>query len=118
MKAFRVEHLTKKAYHSDCFAGPYGSSGSTCAKDWTDRLHSAPLHPSPQDDIINCPSFFDEFICGFKSLNQLKSWFNSKELDNLKNLGFIIAEYTTSDSLKGNKQIIFIGDGERIIHFL
>jgi hypothetical protein len=54
-------------------------------------------------------------ICGFKSFQDLTNWFNWTELQTLKELGFVIAEYETKEVYVGSKQLVFIPEGERTI---
>jgi len=67
-------------------------------------------HPSPHDDIGIKRRPKDEEKCGFLSMEQLRNWFNKQELNQLKKLGFFIAEVKGRITAIGEKQILFIPD--------
>jgi hypothetical protein len=114
MKVFRVEH-SEETYGNN-FAGPYGVSNFIEAFRWTDRIIDSTTHPIPKDDIqLPFEGFNPNFICGFKSFQDLTNWFNWTELQTLKELGFVIAEYETKEVYAGSKQLVFIPEGERTI---
>ena len=112
MKVFRVEHKSKKL-NANRYGGPYGISGLVSTSDWVEEAHYS--LPTPQSDIPNIPAFFDDYICGFKSLSQLQSWFTPLEIKNLKQLGFVIVQYKTKKTLKGSRQVLFVPEGLRTI---
>jgi len=78
--------------------GPY--RGPHCTDEWSDRpnIHRRDLdnkHPPPFNEtwknlILDWESNIKDLFFGFKDIKQLKNWFNEKELDNLKDLGYDI----------------------------
>lgn len=83
--------------------GPYASFSERL---WTTRTHSAPEHPSPDREGLNIQH---GEICGFESIDKLRSWFNDKELNALHSLEYVVAVFKVSpNSCKvGNKQVVF-----------
>lgn len=120
MKVYRVEHL--KETQGPVFMGPYENEITSCEA-WASPMsnfHGDDSHPEPFADPLLMNWTFpidwrDHYYCGFTSLSQLKSWFTSSELKNLKDLGFVIASYEAKEVQKGKTQCLFIPKGKRKI---
>lgn len=114
-KVYRVEHTDFE--NGTVFAGPYSASGINIAEDWADVTslgHGDDNHPPPtkdpllKDHELIQKNNFENYYFGFKSLDQLKSWFSQTELQKLSELNYIIAEYTPESIIEGEKQLLFI----------
>jgi hypothetical protein len=56
-------------------------------------------------------SDYMKFIFGFINLKQLKKWFPSEQLEELKNLGYRIVSYEVdSDVVASKYQAVFLAD--------
>lgn len=101
---YRVQHSTENI-------GPYVSSKIKWSIEWYSEMmshHSNICHPNLRED--NLSEYRDsDYVCGFNSLDKLKSWFDGY-LFNLIDAGFIIAEYEVEDYITGisGKQVVFI----------
>lgn len=106
MKIFRVEH-------KNTGDGPYYDS--TFRDAWQSAPHST---STGHIDPLDIKSGFDyeqyEDLCrgwrsGFKSMNDLQSWFNENELDKLSQFGYIITAFEVPCNYVhvGNNQVIF-----------
>jgi hypothetical protein len=49
----------------------------------------------------------EEERCGFKDLNQFRSWFNLRDRKLLHTMGFILTIYEAKDIVYGRYQILF-----------
>lgn len=110
---FRVEHAVLK--NELVYAGPYGVSGIVNSYEWDvcNRHSNNETHPPVDfDKKLNFCSktMTNRFYCGFESIEQLKNWFNSRELNLLKSLDFVIREYKVpkKNIRFGDKQVVFI----------
>lgn len=86
--------------------GPYSFFG--CHSPWSERNHNySDSHPRPNEDGIKTSQF--NFRYGFKSIAQLKHWFNELELAALAGHGFVIKTYSVRDTACqfGSKQVCF-----------
>jgi len=74
MKVYRVERTCNKK-------GPYTGSGI----DWEDYNHyCSNNHPAPADDTVLCHFYpYNNYLFGFESIKDLKSWFSVAELRKL-----------------------------------
>lgn len=107
MIIYRVEHPRSKK-------GPYNSK--SISWDWQTGNHnkSRNKHPTPDLDFKKKDSqeFFSKknYIFGFKSLKQLKNWFNNRELKRLESKGCKIYKIKIdgrSKVLLGKRQLAF-----------
>ena len=105
MVIFRIENEQK--------LGPYYA---TYDSKWQTKDHGeSKKTPGPSADKIqntNKPLnsiLKNSHLFGFKSLEQLKKWFSKKELKNLHNKGFLLAEIqcATKYIRLGGKQLVF-----------
>lgn len=111
---FRVE--TSDGY------GPYRNSvfpSRMWVTDWS--RHTDDRHPCSDDEFPQWywwnpqqpfpegyPNQHDEYVCGFKDLDQLFEWFDDDvEIDNLFKLGFDIYEFEVEFALIGKYQVMF-----------
>ena len=114
MIIYRIEH--KKVKNKKAYAGPYGVSDLVSSGDWSRSNSSIETHPTPfQDPILSLHFPFatksmSKYHFGFKNIKDLKKWFNSRELKNLKKLNFIIVQYKAEKVLNGTGQVMFIPD--------
>ncbi len=119
---YRVEHKRKKMEGAYCFAGPYGVSNVVESSEWTERAHTAPRNPPPDEDekimelMQENPDYEcwqGDLHCGFSSMEQLKNWFSVGELRKLSSLGFVIACYNVDATIEGKTQVLFLPSGGR-----
>ena len=115
MIIYRVEHLTQKS--GNVFAGPYLASGHIDSKEWdiNDDHLNMDTHPNPFFDsklkkhfpFNDC--YFKQYRSGFKSIDQLKSWFNDDQIRRLMSLGFVIVKYNVPNDnvICGKKSLVF-----------
>lgn len=94
MIIYRIEHNDG--------IGPYFKQ----AGQWCEQNHCNDFHPSPEMEGL--PLDYD-YYCGFKNKKSLTKWFNSKELKNLKELGFKLVKYKVHPKYVhvGKYQVIF-----------
>lgn len=113
MKVYRIEHRSEK--YGSFYRGPYGASG-TNSETWQTVNHDT-TRPIPSKDINMeyTLRWKGKFICGFENITKLKRWFTQKERNNLHKLGFIVAEYSYNEIMKGEKQVLFTPKGKRKI---
>jgi len=101
---FRVQHKEQNV-------GPYVGGKISWDVEWYSRMmghHANYSHPNLREDDLSVYSN-SEYVCGFDSLDKLKSWFDGYLL-NLIDAGFIIAEYQVEGYIIGisGKQVVFI----------
>lgn len=101
--------------------GPYNAEvaedlgGGSLQDYWTDREHNSTTHPSPLHDEgfdeLDLENIYGEGygsrLFGFESIQQLKKWFNDKELKQLKELGFDVVKRKASDIWSSGRQVFF-----------
>lgn len=71
--------------------------------------YASPYHPEPWRDIKNCPDNFDDYIFGFETIQQARTWFSSKHdlKDCYKKDGLRLARYISEDYFRGKFQVMF-----------
>lgn len=101
---FRVQNFSGK--------GPYNASDES----WQDKPHSRISRcPGPHEDNIRIYELerqtgisSHKWLFGFKSLQQLHTWFTDSELQNLKKIGFEPCEIKAYLVAYGQKQVVFV----------
>lgn len=94
--------------------GPYNSGNL----DWQTRNHDSKQTPHLELDILlKYKARYNHYayLYGFKSMDQLNSWFTKKELINLKLSGYKIVKLDIPDNkvIVGYKQVMFLKRGAR-----
>lgn len=82
-------------------------------------------HPSPRSDaklmksLLESNQRFDTSLqFGFKSIEQLKNWFNENNRKTLRTHGFYVAIYETNRYYIGDKQCIFVKKDSTLVDFI
>lgn len=115
MYVYRIEH-------KEIGIGPYRqlSKINMIDLDQYDMLdaHVNYTHPSVLVDVWTLPKIdskpkpytLDDYVCGFDTIEQLMSWFESCWLPILHTNGYVLTIYDVSDSLvvAGKHQIVFV----------
>ena len=96
MLVYRIENAQR--------LGPYQHSVS-----WVYTDHMDLDHPQPCDDDIDCSAMTYSHVCGFDSLDKLKTWFTHEELTGLSTLGYSLSTYEVDSGhcLIGKRQVVF-----------
>lgn len=101
----RVEHATTGT-------GPYQHGWQFDSDRHYDENHPVPHRDRGIAEVLEkylreweMPS---SIFCGFGSLSQLVSWFNTKEMTTLMLKGFVVKAYRSHHYVIGEKQVIFV----------
>lgn len=112
MKIYRIENKERQ--------GPYWdfdhSKWRTRSHEDSDRWPNIMFDENVDEwhDYCNKNSIDkDNFICGFKNLNQLEKWLTKKEIENLKNHGFKIVTLFPKTVFNIGKQVVFIDERKK-----
>jgi len=88
--------------------GPYQGQEGEFLENMNNNHSGCSIHPIPYCDkgIGRSPEL--EERCGFRNMEQLKSWFTDHELEGLSKLGFVIAQIKGEITVVGQHQVLFI----------
>jgi hypothetical protein len=94
---------------NDYGEGPYASTSQR----WRTRWHGPPKHPGLHDEqhttYVEDVWVYKEMLFGFRTLNQLYSWFDSQlEMANLQVEGFKVSCRLGQVIAESSKQLVFI----------
>lgn len=81
---------------------------------WNLQEHCAPWHPGPQDQGFKHRWGWYGWRSGFRTMDQLKNWFHSDELQILNDLGLQIVETRGIVLWESECQLIFVREGEAV----
>ncbi len=104
--------------HSKTGNGPYQTGWKYDTDRHYDENHPVPHRDKGISDFIKKKNlkeckFPENVFCGFHTLDQLISWFNTKELLTLMFRGFVIKVYSSKRYIIGEKQVIFVKEESR-----
>ena len=90
--------------------GPYRSIAD---KKWVTETHNFATHtPGPWEDFTNWGEVnYNQCLFGFRTLAQLRKWFNTQERKNLRRYGYKIVRMEATEIVReSSRQVAFVPD--------
>ena len=118
MTVYRVEHARYRN-------GPYRDILTSSpvvfdTSDWFSEKHPLPNRDGIQHSVLHRRLLYQDWKCGYGSLEQVRSWFTPSQRTRLQRADYHLAVFhvRSCDVLTGYKQVIFKRDAYEIAHAL